>query len=84
MTNADQTFTLKDCPPSLRGDFQAGYDTTEAGIESAGPDGIVEIEQWGQQARERLTSGTLAPASFWFLHGVRAAIAQHRNGGQGE
>lgn len=71
-------FRLKDCPPSLRHEFQNGYETTVAGIESAGPDGAHEIEQWGSDALTRLEAGALAQESFWFLHGVRLAIHEYK------
>lgn len=67
-------FQLKDCPPSLRHEFTNGYESTKSGIESAGPDGQAEIAQWGRDAHARITGGSLKPESFWFLHGVLAAI----------
>lgn len=48
------------------------------GIDAAGPDGAQEIEQWGSDAYQRLTAGSLSNESFWFLHGVRLAIHEHK------
>lgn len=79
MTESSQTFTLTDCPPSLRHEFNDGYATTTAGVEAAGPDGWAEIDRWGKQAYERTTTDkAISLPTYWFLQGVRSAIAEHK------
>lgn len=61
-----------DVPELHRDDYDTGFKQSYAWAKRVEPD---EVEDEAYMARERIESGKSSDSTFWFMHGVLAAIA---------
>lgn len=61
-----------DVPELHRDDYDTGFTQSYAWAKRVEPD---EVDDEAHMARERIASGETSDTTFWFMHGVLAAIA---------